>query len=81
MDKEQYLAQPRLDPKEGEVPLPNGCGLIWKENDVGGRVYYSDEVGGGVVVWDTSLVDDSTLLAALTQELTLRVAETMRALP
>ena len=50
------------------IPLPNGCHLYWKINEVGGRTYYSDEVGGGVGVWDTCLVQDSTLLAALTQE-------------
>lgn len=33
-----------------------------------GRVYHSDEVGGGVSVWDPSLVDSATLLAAIVQE-------------
>jgi len=50
------------------IPLPNGCHLYWKINEVGGRTYYSDEIGGGVHVWDTCLCQDSTLLAALTQE-------------
>lgn len=48
--------------------LPNGCSLYWEENGAGGRSYYSDEIGGGVLVWDTSLVDRGTLLAALLQE-------------
>lgn len=48
--------------------LPNGCSLFMKENEVGGRVYYSDEVGGGVGIWDTALVDKSTLLAAIVEE-------------
>ncbi len=33
-----------------------------------GREYFSDEVGGGVQVWHTALVDQSTLLAAIVQE-------------
>ncbi len=48
--------------------LPNGCSLYVKENEAGGRTYYSDEVGGGVFVWDTALIDISTLLAAITEE-------------
>lgn len=48
--------------------LPNGSWLYRKENGVGGYIYFSDEVGGGVVVWDTALVASSTLLAALTEE-------------
>lgn len=48
--------------------LPNGCRLYVRDNDAGGRTYYSDEVGGGVFVWDTCLVADSTLLAAMTEE-------------
>lgn len=48
--------------------LPNSCTLYWRENEAGGRTYYSDEVGGGVVVWDTALVNESTLLAAMVQE-------------
>ena len=54
--------------KEDRSLLPNGCHLYWEDNKVGGRIYSSDEVGGGVHVWDTCLVQDSTLLAALTQE-------------
>lgn len=48
--------------------LPNTCSLYWEENGAGGRSYYSDEIGGGVLVWDTTLVDRGTLLAALLQE-------------
>lgn len=57
------------------IQLPNGCALFWKKNQVGGRTYCSDEIGGGVVVWDTSLVDESTLLTAIVQEQTLRRKE------
>jgi hypothetical protein len=54
-----------------EIDLPTGDHLFWKDNEVGGRIYLSDEVGGGVQVWDTSLVHASTLLAAMCQEYTL----------
>lgn len=55
--------------------LPNGCTLYWCDNDAGGRTYYSDEVGGGVVIWDTSLVDGATLLAAMAMEAALLYRE------
>lgn len=48
--------------------LPNGSGLYRESNGVGGHRYWSDEVGGGVCVWDTCLVGSDTLLAALTEE-------------
>ena len=51
-----------------EHGLPNTCTLYWHDNGVGGRVYFSDEIGGGVLVWDTSLVEEGTLLAAMAQE-------------
>jgi len=61
--------------KEGAKPewidLPHGYGLFWKDNGVGGRVYYSDEIGGGVIVWDTCLVSEQTLLATIEVERTM----------
>lgn len=45
--------------------LGNGCHLFRKLNEVGGYTYYSDAIGGGVVVWDTTLVDMETLITAL----------------
>lgn len=48
--------------------LPNGANLSRKPNDAGGYTYYSDEIGGGVVVWDTCLVSESTLLTAISCE-------------
>jgi len=60
------------------IDLPNGCSLYWKDNKVGGRTYFSDEVGGGVMVWDTALVDMSTLLAAMTQEMKLQKEESVK---
>lgn len=52
----------------GEMPLPNGNTLMWKPNEAGGRTYYSTEIGGGVIVWDTCLCEVSTLQAALNVE-------------
>ena len=48
--------------------LPNGCTLFRRANRVGGHRYFSDEIGGGVDVWDTCLVAESTLLAAIVAE-------------
>ncbi len=63
-------------PVTGEVTLPNGCTLYWKVDEATGcREYMSDEVGGGVQVWHTALVDHSTLIAAVTQELTFQKLE------
>lgn len=47
---------------------PNGANLFRKPNGVGGYVYMSNEIGGGVVVWDTALVSEGTLLFAMTCE-------------
>jgi hypothetical protein len=55
--------------------LPNGHGLWWEYNEVGGRTYWSDEIGGGLMVWDTALVEQSTLLAAIVEEERLRIKE------
>lgn len=45
-----------------------GNRLYVEENEVGGHRYWSDEIGGGVVVWDTSLVSREMLLLALEVE-------------
>lgn len=55
-------------PVTGYTTLPNGCTIFWEQNEVGGRRYYSDECGITSLVWDTSITDESTLLAAMTQE-------------
>ena len=54
--------------ERGQLPLPNGCTLFWEPNGAGGRRYSSDEIGGGTIVWDTCLVEKSTLLAAMNIE-------------
>jgi hypothetical protein len=66
-------------PETGWIDLPNGCGLHWKtEKCIGGhRVYYSDEIGGGVFVWDTAILDVSTLLAAIVQEMRFQKLESI----
>ena len=48
--------------------MPNGCAIYRQPNSVGGYTYFSDEIGGGVVVWDTALVNESTLLRAIALE-------------
>ena len=50
------------------IQLPNSCTLYWRINAAGGRTYTSDEIGGGAEVWDTALIAESTLLAAIVQE-------------
>jgi len=51
-----------------EFPLANGCTLFVKTNKAGGRTYISDEVPCGVEIWDTALVSQSTLIAAMNAE-------------
>lgn len=40
--------------------------LYRKPNEAGGHIYFTDEVGA--TVWDTALVDEFTLLAAIVAE-------------
>lgn len=49
-------------------PLPNGYWLFWKDNEDGGRTYFSNENGLESIIWDTCLTDESTLLAAIVKE-------------
>jgi hypothetical protein len=66
------------DDGTGQCPLPNGCTLYWRPDEVGGRYYFSDDCPIGVPIWDTSLVDQSTLLATMTMENTLLKIESMK---
>lgn len=34
---------------------PQGYTIFEEDNEVGGKRYWSDEIGGGVMIWDTSL--------------------------
>lgn len=45
-----------------------GYTIFRQPNGVGGHLYWSDEIGGGVRVWDTCLVADETLKACLAIE-------------
>lgn len=61
-----------------EATLIGGYKLYSEINHAGGRVYWSDHIGGGVVVWDTCLVEGSTLLAALFCEARHQYEESMK---
>lgn len=54
--------------------IPGGFHLFRKPNEAGGFTYYSDEIGGGVIVWDTCLVSSCTLIAAIAAE-NMRISE------
>jgi hypothetical protein len=58
-----------------EIRLPNGCTLYVSNNAAGGRTYISDEVSCGVPVWDTALVSQDTLIAAMNAENEFRYEE------
>lgn len=47
---------------------PRGYTLFRERNEVGGHRYWSDEIGGGVCVWDTSLAGIETLEACIAIE-------------
>lgn len=38
------------------------CTIIVEDNGIGGLRYISDSIGGGVVIWDTALVDMTELI-------------------
>lgn len=47
---------------------PSGYTIWVQDNEVGGNRYWSDSIGGGVVVWDTSLVSAEEVRFALVAE-------------
>lgn len=49
-----------------------GNTIFRERNGVGGHRYWSDEIGGGVIVWDTALVNPETLMTVLVMEGKLR---------
>lgn len=55
-----------------EFITKKGYIIFYEDNEVGGRTYYSDEIGGGVLVWDTALVDIDTLEEVIQYEQELR---------
>ncbi len=77
----KLIPEIKEEPKDKDIrgykDLDNGCRLYWKTSPYhGGRVYYSDEIGGGVVIFDTGVVDIKTLLVAIEQEHLFREEET-----
>jgi hypothetical protein len=48
--------------------LHGGYRIFREENEVGGHRYWSDEIGGGVCVWDTCLAGAETLQACIELE-------------
>ncbi len=52
--------------KYQDIPLSNGKTLTFKFNEAGGITWWCDDIGGGHIIWDTSLTDQTTLLAVLT---------------
>lgn len=69
-------SDPSRNPVQGHIELGNGYTLFWRTDPaIGCREYMSDEIGGGVFVWNTALVDDYTLLGAILQERMLSLIE------
>ena len=50
---------------EDILELPTGYNLYVVKRDNGTYVYYTDEVAGGCLAWDPSLVDESTINTAM----------------
>ena len=53
---------------------PRGYGL-WVRETPYGREYFTDENGVGAVIWSTACTDESSLLAAIVHEKSLRCKE------
>jgi hypothetical protein len=62
------MNKPQPERPANYIDLPSGARLYWEGNGAGGRTYWSDEIGDGVIVWDTSAVSRATIEAALRQE-------------
>lgn len=45
-----------------------GNTLYVETNEVGGHRYWSDEIGGGTLVWDTSLVSEEMMMLSILAE-------------
>lgn len=63
-----YKPAGQLGTAEERVVGKYGYTLFREPNAAGGHTYTSDEIGGGVLVWDTVLVGESTLLEAMRWE-------------
>jgi hypothetical protein len=42
--------------------------ICWEDNEVGGRRYWCDHIGDGVIIWDTAITPEDILLAAIAKE-------------
>ncbi len=47
---------------------PTGYTIFVEDNGVGGRRYWTDSIGGGAVIWDTSIASEEELLYAIAAE-------------
>lgn len=47
---------------------PRGYTIFVEKNELNANRYWSDEIGGGVMVWDTCLVSEESLEFALAHE-------------
>lgn len=47
---------------------PCGYTIFERDNGVGGKDYWSDEIGGGVMIWDTALASIESLEFAIAHE-------------
>ena len=56
------------DKLEKVCELPGGFMLYVQKNGAGGRSYYSDEIGDGVLIYDTCLHGQGSILTALAVE-------------
>lgn len=66
--------QRKTGPLTEVATVKDGCTLLMEVNEIGGRRYWSDEIGGGVMVWDTCLVGSITLETALKVETALEAS-------
>lgn len=71
-DSAPVETETKAEPFEEVCQLPNSGHLYRQKNAAGGYTYWSDEVGGGVLVWDTCMVGEDTLLCAMTEEMRRR---------
>ncbi len=59
---------PAAEGWKGVTKDSRGNTLFVEDNKVGGHTYWSDEIGGGVMVWDTSVVSSEMVRLALKAE-------------
>lgn len=55
--------------------LKNGYFIYRESNEAGGHRYWTDSIGGGAVIWDTSIASVEELMVAIAYELTVPVVD------